>query len=187
MGHAQLHHTGHFLAKAHAAGAMDAAAHLFHADQRANVLVEHNAFLFFVTGGAAAVSHRQILQLAFTALVANRAVQRMVDEQKLHHRLLRLDCFVRLGANHHALGHRGGTSGHGFGGLFHFHQTHAAIGSDAELLVITKMRDESTGFFSGMHHRAAFSHFHFFAIEFDFNHGVCSSLKQAQRPCRSCA
>src|SRR4030095_15369239 len=41
--HAELHHAGHLLAEADAARAMDAAAHLFHADQRADVLVRHHA------------------------------------------------------------------------------------------------------------------------------------------------
>jgi hypothetical protein len=53
---------------------MDTAAHFFHADQRAHVFVEYNAFFFLVTGSAAAVAHRQVLQLAFAALVTNRAI-----------------------------------------------------------------------------------------------------------------
>ena len=41
-------------------------------------------------GLAAAVAHRLVLQRALAALVADRAVERVVDEQELHDALLRL-------------------------------------------------------------------------------------------------
>ena len=44
--HAQLHDTGHFLAKANTTGAMNTTAHLFHRDQRTNILVEDNVLFF---------------------------------------------------------------------------------------------------------------------------------------------
>ena len=37
-----------------------------------------------------AVGHRLVLQVALAALVADRAVERMVDEQELHHPFARL-------------------------------------------------------------------------------------------------
>ena len=87
---AQLHVAGHFLTKSNAAGAVDTSAHLFHRDQGTHIFVEDHALLFVVAGGTCTVTHSQILQLAFTALVTDRTIQRMVDEQELHHRL-RLD------------------------------------------------------------------------------------------------
>ena len=172
MRHTQLHDTGNFLAEAYATGAMDTAAHFAHADQRAHVFDGHYALFFLVARGRITVANRQILQLALAALVANRAIEGVVDKQKLHHRLLRLDSFIALGANHHALGHRRGAGGHGLGGFFNIHQTHTAIGRNAELLVVTKMRDVRARFLGSVHHHAAFEHFHFFAVEFDFNHGI---------------
>ena len=186
VGHAQLHHAGHFLAKAHAAGAMDAAAHFLHADQRAHVLDSNHALFFGVTRIGSTVAHGQILQLAFAALVANRAVQRVVDEQKLHHRLLGLDGLVGLGAHDHALCHGRGAGGHGLGGFFNVHQAHAAIGGNAEFLVVAEMGDVGAGFLGGMHNHAAFHYLYFFAVEFDFNHGD-TPIKRKRRPCRSCA
>ena len=172
VGHTQLHHPGHFLAETNAAGAMDAAAHLAHADQWPYVFHRYDALFFLVAGGRFAIADRQILQLAFTALVANGAVQRVVNQQKLHHRLLRLDGLVRLGAHHHALGDRRGAGRHGFGRFFDIHQAHAAVGRDAQLLVVAKMGDISARLFGSMHHHTAFKHFYFFPVEFDFNHGV---------------
>ena len=46
--HAQLHHTGHFLSKTHATGAVDAAAHFFHRNKRADVFVKHHTLFFFI-------------------------------------------------------------------------------------------------------------------------------------------
>ena len=48
-------------------------------------------FFFVVARADAAVADREVLQLALAALVADRAVERMVDQQELHHALLRLD------------------------------------------------------------------------------------------------
>ena len=163
--HTQLHAAGNLLAKSHATSAMYAAAHFFHADQRADILVEHHAFFFFVTRGAGAVTDCQILQLAFAALIANRAIQWMVDQQKFHHRLLRFDGAFRFGAHHHALRHRRGAGRHRLGCFFDIHQTHAAIGGDAEFAVVAKMRNKSTGLLGRLNHHAAFSHLHGLAVD----------------------
>ncbi len=149
---------------------MNATAHLLHGNQRADVLVKDNAFFFFVAGTAAAVTHSQVLQLAFATLVADRAVQRVVDQQKLHHALLGLDGFVVLGVNDHALRYRRGAGRQGLGCFFDIDQAHAAVGRDAEFLVIAEMRNVGAGFFSRVHHRAAFEHFHCLTVELNFNH-----------------
>src|SRR5881392_3920939 len=48
-------------------------------------------FIFAIARGRAAVTDREILQLAFAALVADRTVERMVDQQELHDALLGLE------------------------------------------------------------------------------------------------
>ncbi len=181
--HAQLHHAGHFLAEAHAAGAVDAAAHLLHADQRADVLVEDDALFFLVARGRAAVADGQVLQLAFAALVADRAVQRVVDQQELHHRLLRLDRLVALGAHDHALRHRRGAGRHRLGRLLHVDQAHAAVGRDAEFLVIAEVRDVGPRLVGRMHDHAAFGDLHLLAVDFQFNH-MCFPSLRPWRPLR---
>ena len=130
---------------------------------------DHTLFLRITRGGAT-VTHSKILQLTFATLVANRAVQRVVDQQKLHHGLLGLDGFIALGADHHPLRHRRGAGRHGLGCFFNIHQAHAAARRDAQLLVVTKMRNEGANFFSCMHHHAAFIDFYLLTVEFDFNH-----------------
>ena len=184
--HAQLHDTGHFLPKTHTARAVNTAAHLLHADERAHVFNGHYALFFFVARVRTTIAYCQILQLALTALVANRAVQRVVNQQKLHHRLLRLDGFVALGVHHHAIGHGRGAGRHGFGGFFNVHQTHSAIGRDAQLLVVAKMRNVGARFLGRMHDHAALCDLYLFAVNIDFNHGA-APITRRHRPRRSCA
>ena len=187
MGHAEFHHTSDFLAKTNATRAMDAAAHFFHRNQRTDVLVEDNTLFFRVARLATAISDRQILQLAFTTLVADRAIERMVDQQEFHHALLGLDGFFTLGANDHALRHRRCAGRHRLGRFFHFHQTHAAVGSNRELLVVAEMRDIGPGFFGGMHDHAAGRNLYLLTVEFNFNHCLsCPALRARPAPLPSC-
>src|SRR3546814_19014205 len=59
------------------------------------------------------VGHRLVLQGALAAFVADRAVERVVDQQELHHPLLRLvgDRGGDLSVDHHAVGHGQGAGG----------------------------------------------------------------------------
>ena len=169
--HAELHDPGHFLAEAHAARAVDAAGHLLHADQRADVLVEDDALVLGVARGRLAVAHGEVLQLAFAALVADGAVQRVVDEQELHHRLLRLHRLVAFAAYHHAVGRRRGAGRHGLGHLLDVDQAHAAVGRDAQFLVVAEMRDVDAGRVGGVHDHAAVGHGDLVAVDVEFSHG----------------
>ncbi len=80
---------GDFRREADAARAMDAAVHR-RLDERSDVLVFHRALVLGEAGRVDAVGHRLVLQVAFAALVADRAVERMVDEQEFHHAFARL-------------------------------------------------------------------------------------------------
>ena len=89
MQHAHFHHAADFLAETNTARAVDAALHFLGADQRPDVLAGHHALGLVVAGFAAAVAHGQILQLALAALVADRAIERVIDEQEFHDAFLR--------------------------------------------------------------------------------------------------
>src|SRR5207344_69731 len=102
----QFHVTRDLLPEADAARALDAAGHLLGRDERPQLLAKYDALRFLVARSRRTVPDREILQLAFAALIADRAVERVVDEQELHHALLRLDGLVALGAHDHALRHR---------------------------------------------------------------------------------
>ena len=77
-----------------------------------------------------AVTDRELLQLALAALVADRTVERVVDEQKLHRPLLRLEGLRRTRKDLHALGHGRCAGRQRLWHLLHLDQTHAAIGRD---------------------------------------------------------
>ncbi len=93
-----LIHARNFRSEAHAAGALDAASH-DRVDQRPHILVINRALVLGVARSGAAIAHRLVLQVALAALVADRAIERVVDQQKFHHAIPRLDGAGRLGRN----------------------------------------------------------------------------------------
>src|SRR5690606_7180047 len=92
----QLVGAGELGGDADAAGAVDAARHVA-GHQRPEVLVGHDAFALGEAADRAAITHGQILQLALAALIADRAIQRVVDQQELHHVALRIQRTLGLG------------------------------------------------------------------------------------------
>ncbi len=128
--HAELHHAGDLLPEAHATRALDAARHFLRRHERSQVLVEDDALGLGIAGRRPPVADREILQLAFAALVADRAVERMVDQQEFHHALLRLLRLRGLRPDLHALGGRGRACGQRLRRLFHLDETHPAVGGD---------------------------------------------------------
>src|SRR5690606_31765552 len=94
---------GNVLPEAHAARAMDAARHVGR-DERPDVLVLDDTLAFAEARNVPPATHRAILQLALAALVADRTVERVVDQQEFHRRLLAGGRLRRIGADLHALG-----------------------------------------------------------------------------------
>src|SRR5579863_8054961 len=94
--HAEFLDAGDFLREANAARAVDATGHVG-GDERPQVLVLDRALALVIARHIAAEPHGQVLQLALPALVADRAVERVIDEQELHGRALRADRPRRLG------------------------------------------------------------------------------------------
>ncbi len=110
-----------------------------------------------------AVLHGVFLQLALAGLVADGAVERVIDEEKFHHALAAFVDDGRVDADAHALGDLGGRSRsagaassrpracrrrRGWAcagrrlGHAHLDQAHAAVARDGELGVVAVMRDE---------------------------------------------
>ena len=128
-----------FFGKADAAGAMDAAGH-DRLDQRPHFLVVHRALVFLEAGAVVAVGHRLVLQVAFAALVADRAVERMVDQQEFHHAPAGLDRLFRIRKDDHAVQDRLGAGGDRLGRPLHLHQAHAAVAGNRQPFVEAEMR-----------------------------------------------
>ncbi len=165
--HPELHDAGDFLAEANAARALDAARHLLGRDERAQVLVEDDPLGLGVARCGTAVTHGQVLQLAFAALVADRAIERMVDQQELHHALLRRHRLLGIRPDLHAFG-RGRCAGRQrLGRLLDLDQAHPAIGGDRQLLVITEMRHIDAERMRGFDQRRAVRDLQRLAVDLD--------------------
>lgn len=65
--------------------------------------------------------HRLILQVTFTTLVTDGAIQGMVDKEELHHTLTGLPGQVRVGLDPHTLHHGHSTGGCRLGGPLNLH------------------------------------------------------------------
>ena len=168
--HAEFHHARDFLTKPHAARAVDATRHFFSRNERSHRLVKDDAFSLVISTAAATVADRQVLKLAFAALIADRAVKRVVDQQELHHRFLRGNGFFGASPDLHARSHWSGAGRQSFGRLLDLDQAHPAIRRDAQFLVITKMRNVQTQGIGRMHDHAALDDRGGFAVDFEFNH-----------------
>src|ERR1043166_7541177 len=124
-----------------------------------------------------AVLDTEFLQLAFARLIADRAIERMIDDQKFHHSALTFLHQRRVRAHAHAFAHflRAGNlrTRHPVDDWFavlaqlrsavraeprhsHFNQTHPAIARRAELLVIAITRHKNAGLRARLDHPRAF-------------------------------
>ena len=91
------------------------------------------------------VVERIVLQRALACLVADRAVERMVDEEELHRPLARLVDFLVPDVDFHPVAHGRGAAGLELRHPFDFHEAHAALADDAQRRVITEVRDVDVG------------------------------------------
>ena len=139
-GRAQFAHAGDLLAETHAARAVDAAGQVG-LDQGADIFILDHPLFFLIARDIAAIAEREVLQLAFAALIADRAIQRVIDQEEFHDGFLRVERRLRAGAHLHVRQHGRGAGGQGLGGLLHLDQAHAAVGRDREFLVVAKARD----------------------------------------------
>src|SRR3546814_14501022 len=126
-----------------------------------NHLAPHDALPIYralVLGEAAAVEavgHGLVLQVALAALVADRAVERMVDEQELHDAVARLLHLVGVGLDHHALADRHGAGGDRLGRTLHLDQAHAAVAGHRQAVVVAESRNLDAGELAGLQDRHA--------------------------------
>src|ERR1043165_9929420 len=135
-------------------------AHPFIADARATLaedatlrIVSHHGRKIFLGLGVLTLDEplfqvapieSQFLKLAFATAIAHGTIERMVREQKLEHRPLRLFDLFTLRSHHHAVG---ANNGAGRLQLWHFldaHQTHATRSLQSQVGVITERGNRET-------------------------------------------
>ena len=183
IGHTELHNPRNFLTKANTTRAMNAARHFLRRDKRTHGLMKDNTLGLGVLRGRGPIAHSQILQLALAALIADGAVKRMVDQQKLHDTLLGKLGFLGGCEDLHARGNRCGTGWQWLGCLLDFNKAHAAVGRNGEFLVIAEVRNVEAQLMGGLHNHTARRHLDLLAVDFEFNHSHGGS---PDRFCEQC-
>ena len=86
----------------------------------------------------------EVLELAFARLIANRAIERMIDQQEFQHTLARVLSLNGLSFDDHAFSYGGRTCDLEFRGFFNLDQTHATHARDGQSRVVAIVRDEHT-------------------------------------------
>ena len=178
---AQILHPGHFRCKPDAARTMDAAGH-GRLDQRTHVLFRDGAFQLKITAGAGPVGHGLILQITFAALIADRAIQRMIDKKEFHRPFSAFLHLLAVSMDDHAIACRHRTGSDQLWRLFHLHQTHAAISGNGQALVIAETRNFRSRLFTGLKHRCARFDRNFYTIYCKCRHFTLPATSALGRP-----
>ena len=105
-----------------------------------------------------------------TGLVADRAVERMIDEQEFHLPAAGLLHFFVPHPDLHAVAHVGGASGLKLRHAFHFDEAHPALADDGQRRVIAEMRNVDVGCLRGFNDVDAVLDFDFSAVDGNFSH-----------------
>ena len=187
------HVAGDLLAEAHAALAQDAALAIEQdLGGQAQGLLE-GALGVREAGLAAAIRHRLVLQGALAALVAHRAVQRVVNEQELHDAVLGALGHLGgvLGLDDHARGDGLRARGLGLGheaklarvavGHADLNQALAARGHRRQERVIAETRDPNAGLLGGADHERALGDRNLNVVDGDVDHVGCVAHRPPPR------
>ncbi len=178
-------HVHAFIADAHAAEAENAARRVV-IDERRPFLFGIVQLFFSETAVIEAVAESHVLQFAFAALVADRAIERMIGEQELEHVLARVMNLRRIGADDHAFGRDERAGRLQFGHFFDFDETHAARSLERKSLVVAERRDFHLHALGGIDHERAGGDGNFLLVDrerdlFLFGHEIgCFSIKPAR-------
>ena len=146
-GEVDLGLAGHVGGEAGAAGALNAALAVEQDQVRNGDGLLEVALLFDEAALARAVGQRLVLQRALAALVADRAVERVVGQQELEHAVLGLLDLLRGGVDDHALAglDEAGRLQRGAARALHLDQAHAAHADRLHARVVAEARDVGPG------------------------------------------
>ena len=157
---------GDLLRVAHAAVAEDAALAV-DGDQRGDLQrLAEVALGLDEAARPGAPAEGDVLQRALAALVAHRAVERVVDEQELHDGLLRVVHPLGLGVHDHPVLDRGRAAGLQLGDALDLDQAHAAGPHGlAELGLVAEDRDLDVAVLGGVDEHLALGGLHLQAVD----------------------
>lgn len=121
---------------------------LSHLNQRSDILVLDCSLARHLVkpSSVGAISHALILKVTLATLIANRTVQWVICQQKLHDAF---SCLVGEGTirlDHHSRLYRPSTRCHRLRSAFDFDQTHSAISRNHQFLVVAVSRHRGACF-----------------------------------------
>ena len=114
-------------------------------DVAAEILDRIEALGIAVATFAAAFLIRVVLQLALAGLIADRAIERMVDEQHLEHALARFERLLRVHVNDLPFGDRRRARRRELRRLLDLDEAHAAHAGHRKSRVVAVVRHEHAG------------------------------------------
>src|SRR4029453_3499681 len=130
-----------FLKKAHTARTFDTALAVEHNVGAENLALAVVLFSLLEAAVLPIMLHVVVLQPALPRLVTDWTIQRMIDEEKLHHRFADRQNFRALGQYRHHISHRHVTGNLKLRHLLDLDETHAAVTGDGKLRVVAVVRD----------------------------------------------
>ena len=139
-------------------------------DVAAEILDRIEPLGLLIPGVLAAFGEGIVLQFALARLIANRAVERVVDEQHLEHPLARLAGDIGMHVHHLSVGDRRRTGRRKLRRLLHFHETHPTHPRHRQPRVVAIMGDEDARDLRGFEHRCAFGDLHLAAFDGQRHH-----------------
>ncbi len=163
--------------KPDAARALDAARHEG-LDEGAEIFLLDGALVLAVAAAVEAVIHRLVLQIALAALVADGAIERMIDEQELHYAFARLPDERRIGMDDRGgavtvrpqIADIHGAGRHRLRDAADLHEAHAAVTRDGQPLMVTEARDLRSRLLAGLEQGDAVLDFDLLAVDIQLGH-----------------
>ena len=139
-------------------------------------------FFFHKAAAIRAVAKNHVLQFAFASLIANRAIERVIGEQKFQHGLARFVHLRRIGAHDHGIHSYQCAGGLQLRSFLHLHQTHATGRLQGKPLVVTERWNLDTLLPGRFNYQCARGHRQFAVVQLElYLWSFCHVLRLPER------
>jgi hypothetical protein len=167
------------IANASAAFAEDATLRIVR-NHRRKVSLRIIVFLFSEPLFQAAPIESHLLQFTLATAIADGTIKRMICQQKLQHRTLRLFNLIALGGDNHSVSADDGAGRLQLRHLLDTHQAHPAGSLQREIGVVTEGGNVESLVAADVDQPRALWHFEFFLVDGDFDYFCGHSCYEAR-------
>lgn len=133
-------------------------------NERTNIFVLNCSLGLVHSSFFIAIDCRNILKIAFSSLVTNWAVKRVICKQKLHDTTSCNSSSFRFGKNLKLWSNLSGTSSEWLWHTFTLNKAHSAVSSHRKSFMVAETRDFDTGFGASLENSVRAINFNGFAI-----------------------